>query len=177
LNSKKELDYTQIIVYIECILNYLDKYFLVRTFIKDENGDLDLTDQELESLEGSPSYVEGSFYCSGNPLSSLEGGPKYVEKSYDCSWIRVGQGGFSLKGAPVYVGNIFNCEDDNTLYSLEGCPSYVGEDFIVDSEFMVGESVYIIIASLIRGRYHRHVKEGKEFKKHILDHLNNYLTL
>jgi len=105
----------------------------------------------LESLEGAPNYVDISFYCNDNNLKSLE-------------------------GAPMYVGGDFNCAR-NDLKSLEGAPGYVGGYFGCDKKLLHGENLYIIITSLIRGRYHKHIKEGKEFKKHILDHLNNYLTL
>ena len=57
----------------------------------------------LYMLEGCPSEVGGSFYCSDNNLKSLE-------------------------GCPSEVGGFFDCRH-NYLESLEGCPSEVGGDF------------------------------------------------
>jgi len=126
---------------------------------------------DLESLEGAPNYVSGYFECSGNNLKSLRGAPKYVGSYFTCYNSNVE----SLEGAPVYVGGTFSCYDNN-LNSLKGAPKYVGGNFHCDEELLHGENSYIIISSLIRGRYHKHIKEGEEFKDHILKQLEKYFT-
>lgn len=41
--------------------------------------------RNLESLEGAPEEVGGSFYCNNSYILSLEGGPRRVKYVYDCS--------------------------------------------------------------------------------------------
>jgi len=75
----------------------------------------------LQSLEGSPRVVGGSFICMYNYLSgSLKGGPTQVGRNYVCSGNQLG----SLEGAPESVGGNFNC-NNNLLESLSGAPQKV----------------------------------------------------
>jgi len=111
----------------------------------DYDGDVDLSNKDLEklpfnfrkvtghfncfgnnlkTLEGSPEKVGGGFYCSSNRLTSLNGAPKEVGMDFDCSFNRLA----SLEGAPKEVGGYFNCSD-NKLTSLEGAPKEVSEIF------------------------------------------------
>jgi len=48
-------------------------------------GDLDVSNSNLYSLEKMPEKITGSFDCSGNKLKNLKGGPKEVGKHYNCS--------------------------------------------------------------------------------------------
>jgi hypothetical protein len=112
----------------------------------DYDGDVDLSDKDLEklpfnfrkvtrhfncsdnkltSLEGAPKEVGGGFYCSINRLTSLNGAPKEVGMDFDCSFNKL----TSLKGAPKEVGGYFNCSHNN-LTSLEGSPEKVGGYFV-----------------------------------------------
>ena len=61
------------------------------------SGNFSCSDNQLTSLDGSPTTVGGHFYCSNNLLTTLEGGPKEVGGNFFCS--------------------------HNLLTSLEGCPS------------------------------------------------------
>jgi len=65
--------------------------------IRKVHGHLDCSYNNLTSLEGAPSSIDGSFICYKNNLTSLE-------------------------GAPSSVGSRFNCSNNN-LTSLEGAPN------------------------------------------------------
>jgi hypothetical protein len=108
------------------------------------NGSFDCSNNNLETLEGSPKYVKNMFNCSRNKLTnlhfaskksesfvcnrnmitSLEGCPESVEKLFYCQENNL----TTLKGGPESVGMEFSCWN-NDLSSLEGCPKYVGKDF------------------------------------------------
>ena len=61
------------------------------------SGNFSCSDNQLTSLDGSPTTVGGHFYCMSNKLITLEGGPKEVGGAFFCN--------------------------NNQLISLEGCPS------------------------------------------------------
>ena len=81
------------------------------------------SDNELVSLEGSPSRIQGSMYLRDNLLETLIGGPEYVGGDFVCS----GNMLKSLEGAPRVVGKDFSCPE-NYLVNLEGIPNEIGED-------------------------------------------------
>jgi hypothetical protein len=105
--------------------------------------------KKLTSLEGSPKYVGGSFFCTYNSLVSLEGAPEYVGSDFFCDGNKL----TSLEGAPRYVGYDFSCFDNNNLTSLEGLPEYIGGHVYCDDYIKKGENTYIIITSQIKGWY------------------------
>ena len=82
---------------------------------------------DIESLEGCPDIVTGTFKCINcSNLTTLKGAPKYVEGDFycnDCSSLT------SLEGAPKKVGGYFSCKKCDSLISLKGAPEYVGETF------------------------------------------------
>ena len=67
----------------------------------------------LITLNGSPKFVGGNFYCDGNKnLTNLKSGPEEVGDTYacsDCSTLT------SLEGAPKFVGGDFYCAKCNNL--------------------------------------------------------------
>lgn len=71
----------------------------------------------LTSLEGSPEWVRGKFYCGYTKLTNLIGGPKWVGGTFDCSYSHLQ----TLEGAPDWVGSDFGC-NNNYLESLEFLP-------------------------------------------------------
>ena len=120
-------------------------------------GNFDVSNNLLESLEGSPIEVDGDFTCNDNPtLKSLSGGPKKVKGSFSAAFtaledliggpVSVG-GGYdvsrsgidSLIGAPKEVGGVFRATG-NDLTSLEGSP------YIVDGNFMVQQNKLISLS-------------------------------
>jgi hypothetical protein len=79
---------------------------------------------QLTTLEGSPSRVGGNFYCSYNQLTTLEGSPSEVSKNFYCSNNQL----TTLEGSPSRVDGYFYC-DGNQLTTLEGSPGEVSGDF------------------------------------------------
>ncbi len=79
----------------------------------------------LTSLEGSPTEVGGVFFCGNNELTSLEGCPEVVGHSFDCSHNNL----TSLECCPQSVRGFFNCSHNN-LTSLDSCPQSVGDSFV-----------------------------------------------
>lgn len=47
-------------------------------------GDVDISDNLLESLENSPAYIYGNFNCNGNNLTTFQNGPFFVQKRINC---------------------------------------------------------------------------------------------
>ena len=91
----------------------------------------------LETLEGAPSVVHGSFSCVNNKLTSLKGGPEYAcghneltslegapKQVYDfhCNGNKL----TSLEGGPEKVTNQYSCHHNN-LTSLKGAPTTVSD--------------------------------------------------
>ncbi len=79
---------------------------------------------DLETLEGSPKKVNGSFNCSINSLLNLEYSPQEVKGDFSCSYNKL----TSLKNGPKIVEKNYYC-DNNKLISLEGSPKEVKGDF------------------------------------------------
>jgi hypothetical protein len=75
------------------------------------NGDFDISNCRLKSLEGSPRIVKGEFDVGSNSLTSLEGGPEIVYGKYSCNNNKLS----TLKGAPRLVGGDFNCTNNYEL--------------------------------------------------------------
>jgi hypothetical protein len=88
------------------------------------SGNFNCSNNQLTSLEGSPSRVGGIFYCGYNQLTTLEGSPSRVDGNFNCSNNQL----TSLEGSPSRVGGIFYC-GHNQLTTLEGSPSRVDGDF------------------------------------------------
>jgi len=80
-------------------------------------GDLYIGNQNLNSLEGCPIEIYGSFNCEENNLTNLIGGPQKILKDFNCS----GNSLKNLVGGPISVGGLYSC-DKNNLRSLEGAP-------------------------------------------------------
>jgi hypothetical protein len=88
------------------------------------SGYFNCGDNQLTTLEGSPSEVDGHFDCGGNQLTTLEGSPSRVGRGFDCSGNQL----TSLKGLPSSVDGSFDCSG-NQLTTLEGSPGEVSGDF------------------------------------------------
>jgi len=87
-------------------------------------GDFSCNNNELTTLEGSPSRVGGYFICNSNELTTLKGGPSEVGGNFWCSNNSL----TSLEGSPSEVGGMFWC-GSNKLITLKGAPKEVGGDF------------------------------------------------
>lgn len=127
-------------------------YNISDDYIVDVNGDIFVTNHNLESLttgftfrivtgdfncdyckkltslKGAPKEVNGGFSCDNcNKLKSLEGAPLKVNEYFSCYGCRRLT---SLKGSPKEVGGNFVCDGCSALTSLEGSPKEVGGDYI-----------------------------------------------
>ena len=86
------------------------------------SGDFDCSENQLNTLDGSPTSVEGYFNCSNNQLTTLEGCPTEVGRFY-CVNNRL----TTLEGCPKTVGGDFYCYNNlltiinwNDIYTLYG---------------------------------------------------------
>lgn len=91
------------------------------------NGDFDISDNELTTLEGCPEEVTGDFLCSTNFLNSLERGPKIVRGHYHCSNNDL----FDLTGLAEGIQSLTAL--GNSLENIEGCPQMLTGDFFIAS--------------------------------------------
>lgn len=87
-------------------------------------GDFDIGDNELTSLEGSPKKVLGSFMAHKNEIHSLKGGPKEVGGSFVILHNNI----TSLEFSPTLVKEDFICSH-NPLKDLEGINTVLGYVF------------------------------------------------
>ena len=79
---------------------------------------------QLTTLEGSPTSVIKCFDCSNNQLTTLEGSPTSVGGSFNCSSNQL----TTLAGSHTSIGGIFNCSN-NVLITLEGGPISISGGF------------------------------------------------
>jgi hypothetical protein len=129
-------------------------------------GDLLIGDYKIDSLEGCPKEVDGTFSVSSNRLTSLKDGPTDVNGDYYCdnnslkslegSPERINGGGFNcaknwmttLKGGPSYVRGDFSCERNN-LTNFEGFPAKIGGSLYAHSnKFTSLEGIHLQIKSI-----------------------------
>jgi hypothetical protein len=89
------------------------------------SGDFYCDENNLTSLECCPDEVGGYFYCYSNELTSLEHCPTEVGLGFSCVFNKL----TSLEGCPSKVVGNFNCHH-NEITSLEYCPTIVGGDFL-----------------------------------------------
>jgi hypothetical protein len=87
-------------------------------------GDFDIGDNELTSLEGCPKKVTGSFMAHKNEIFSLKGGPKEVGGSF----IVLHNNITSLEFSPTLVKEDFICSH-NPLKELDGINTVLGYIF------------------------------------------------
>ena len=78
----------------------------------DVDGHVDFSKKGLKSIPLKFGKVSGSFYCYNNNLTSLEGSPTHVSGSFNCYNNNL----TSLEGGPDEMGD-FNC-DNNPITPL-----------------------------------------------------------
>ena len=88
-------------------------------------GNFDVTDNNLTSLKGSPVKIFGNFSCYNNKITSLEYGPEIVTGNYD---VGADNNLTSLKGAPMSVGGDFTIYGAEVT-SFEHAPITIGKRF------------------------------------------------
>lgn len=87
-------------------------------------GDFDISDNELTTLEGCPKIVTGDFLAYKNEITSLKGSPKEVGGNYIILQNNIS----SLKFAPTLVKEDFICSH-NPLKDLDGLNTVLGHIF------------------------------------------------
>lgn len=120
--------------------NLLENLSKLPVNFNEVDGDFDISDNVLTSIEGSPQKVSGDFKAHKNEINSLKGGPKEVGKNF----IILKNNIRSLENAPSVVGDDFICSH-NPLNDLEGIKN-VGNS--------VFSSVYISALNHIEFSYH-----------------------
>lgn len=102
----------------------IENYTINDDLTVDVDGDVDLSNQQLEEIPVIFGKVTGYFNVAINNLKSLEGCPYYVGRWFSCSVNELE----NLKGSPEEVGGSFFC-NNNKLKSLEGMPLEIGGGF------------------------------------------------
>ena len=90
-------------------------------------GTFDVSSNFLVNLENSPKHVGGSFNCVSNALESLRGAPREVGEHFFCSYNPLK----TLKGGPYKIGtknfdlySTYDCKHTQ-LTNLEGAPRII----------------------------------------------------
>ena len=84
-----------------------------------------LSHRELSKLPLKFNTQHSSFVCNNNNLTTLEGSPSWVGGDFNCYFNQL----TSLEGSPSYVGGNFRCFS-NQITSFEGFPNHVGGEFV-----------------------------------------------
>jgi len=87
-------------------------------------GNFDISNNQLTSLEGSPTIVKRNFHCYKNEITSLKGSPKEVGGCF----IVLKNNITSLKHSPSIVKEDYVCSHNN-LKDLEGLNTVEGDIF------------------------------------------------
>lgn len=110
------------------------------------DGEIDLRQLSVTSLEGAPLEIRGNFICSETEITSLKYAPATIRGNLYAGRSNLktlqdmptditgsiylnGNNIASLKGAPYIANGLFDCSD-NKLTSLEGAPKLVQGSFI-----------------------------------------------
>jgi hypothetical protein len=91
----------------------------------------DCSNNQLTTLEGSPSRVDGNFYCYNNQLTTLEGSPSKVGGNFNCSANHL----TTLEGSPGEVDGNFYC-NRNPLKSLKGAPEIIRGSLVLKNSWL-----------------------------------------
>ena len=102
----------------------INNYIITDDLLVSVFGNVNLNGKlESKRLPVKFKTVDGYFDISNNSLESLEGSPESVLKDFNCSYNKLE----SLVGAPYKVGD-FDCSN-NKLTSLSYCPKDVNGSF------------------------------------------------
>ncbi len=94
---------------INIVCSYSDLKDLKKIKIpKKINGFFDCSNNNLETLEGSPEYVEEDYCCNDNVLTSLKGRPKIINDNFDCSSNKL----TSLEYCPKIIKSNLYCQNN-----------------------------------------------------------------
>jgi hypothetical protein len=77
------------------------------------DGDINVYNMGLTSLEGAPEIVNGKFWCQHNKLTNLKGAPRIVKGWFNCRYNQL----VSLEGSPEISEEDFCCSNNNLTNS------------------------------------------------------------
>ncbi len=97
------------------------------------NGDFDISNNKLITLQGSPKVVDGSFNVDNNNLTSLMYSPNIVYEYYSCANNNL----TNLRGITPRIHTFLNAEDNN-INSLEFLPMYCSEIALQNNPLLGG---------------------------------------
>lgn len=117
------------------ISEWLKKYNITKYIINNNNsvsvdGNVNLQDYQLDSIDVQFHIIDGNFDCGKNNLTSLNGCPKEVHGNFTCSKNKL----INLIDGPE-VAILYDCSN-NHLTSLEGCPKFIQNDFMCYNNFL-----------------------------------------
>jgi len=95
------------------------------------DGYFNISNNNLETLEGCPTKVAKDFNCSHNKITTLFGGPAVVG-DFDCSFNKIKN---NLSYGPKEVYGYYNCSN-NHLSSIDGAPRSIVEYFNCSVNFL-----------------------------------------
>lgn len=90
----------------------------------DVNGDVQITDTNLQKIPLKFGKIYGAFYCHNNELTTLENAPYFVGGDFNC----YGNNLTSLELGPTDVGGFYSCHE-NKLKKLTGSPRIINGNF------------------------------------------------
>ncbi len=97
----------------------------------DVDDDVYLANFNLIKLPLKFGRVSGSFWCNDNKLNLLKGAPVFVGENFNCS----GNGLASLEGSPMEIGGSLYCYN-NKLSDLRGCTPLIGESLMCSNNYL-----------------------------------------
>ena len=101
-------------------------------------GDFICYTNNLNTLDGCPRIVYGSFNISYNPLTSLIGSPKFIQGEFTCTKTLIE----SFEGFPDKVmGNIY-AKSCNKLTTLKGIPNEINGGILVFGDMLKSLEYY-----------------------------------
>jgi hypothetical protein len=95
-------------------------------------GSFNISNLNLQGLQGCPRIVRGDFFAWANQLTSLKGGPLEVHGYYDASQNQL----TTLDGCAEAIGG-FLVVNNNNLKNLKGCPARLSDDLEVQQNPLV----------------------------------------
>jgi hypothetical protein len=106
----------------------------------DVNESVHLNNKDLTKLPLKFNKIMGSFYCDGNKLQTLKGSPVYIDGYFDCGNNKLSD----LKYGPNYVGGYYRC-NFNPIKNYDYFPDYLGNDFVYhNDELNIAYKQYLI---------------------------------
>jgi hypothetical protein len=87
---------------VSWLKKYNIKYTVSSGGLVDVAGDVDISSEQLKSIQVNFGQVGGDFYCYDNQLTSLTGAPREVGGNFSCS------------------GNRFEAEPDHSFIKIAG---------------------------------------------------------